>query len=412
MHIPTFDYAYQPGVWQEILELQQHRQRSERNTPYIFVEPALKGRGLGDQLQISMHTAALASRYNVTYVGTPFSNDRGNPWNDYLGLHRDELYRQQIRQLTGIETNKMQQVTFGWGLNAGEYEQKLIETIERCKRNYTTITPRRHSTADGCYIQLEEAMLPLDREDVACDPLLVKQFRRKYCIQRVEHPELPGPLPPAQDSSNPLHFLMGDHPIIPVAVHYRTGDLSTSTWCRKHQPLSTVINAIYNVHTVLGTAGFSAIYHVYTQPPENNRTVEQYFSALLKNKRLRAMNTQIVIHADVPATTTFHRLITAPILIASGSGFCTTAQYLRSGPTVGIRPSCARTTVMDDRGHFDSDHFTRDLHEWIAEIHDPTQWTEFKTVEQCDAITEWPPVNTYDPHKTYAQQNFTKNCFN
>src|SRR4051812_40852014 len=108
-------------------------------------------------------------------------------------------------------------------------------------------------------------------------------------------------------------------------------------------------------------------------------------------------------------------MVIAPIFIASGSGFSTSAALLRHGPTLAVRPGCSPyATLLDNDGAFNQQEFIDKFHMYLQNlptgVTSSTQWHEYESIEQCTDIEAWPPLNKYDNKRTYMEQGVEDWC--
>lgn len=372
---------------------------------YLTIKPSFSG--LGDQLQQYLHSVVLADKYNITFLTSQLPNNRLTCWDNYFNLHRDEINLMDLsishvsnllHHHTYIDAN------FGGMVEA---EEKLVEIINQCNRKQ-----------QQCLITLSRINLPVTFEQVICQPYIIKQFRKKYCIQRASYPT---------DIS-----LFTDYTIpntIPVVVHYRAGDIATDDVCYRRQSFNSVVNTISAVYDIMHSIGHNITCHIFSETPyyeefdtntENyntnfhnflttdnipqNITINTYFDPLLKHQLLVERNIYTVLHLDSPAELTFHAMSTAPVFIASGSGYSTMANLLRSGLSLGVRPTCSpHFTLVDRKGRFNLEQFKQQLTSW-TQYNNIFQWQYYNSVDKCHEISEWPQLDTYQPYTTYREQ--------
>jgi len=188
---------------------------------------------------------------------------------------------------------------------------------------------------------------------------------------------------------------------VPVAVHYRGGDIAYENVFLKRQPMVSTVLAMLSVQRLLLPLGYAPHFFIYSQRPNgaNESQTAEYFQPIQQ----AAVEKTLLLDSDAAAT--FHALITAPILLGSGSGFTTMATLMRSGVSVSIRPSCIHSVMLHNDGTFDEESFLAEFQEYTT-YNDPTRWWTF---EQCDALPYFPQPSDASKiyNMTYAQLNYT-----
>ena len=392
--------GFQPAVAEKVM--------TSNEAPAIFIDVRTR-EGIGDQIQQHLLGVALAQKHGAVYVYNQLVRDRGYDWDDFFGLSRDELTWPEVLYISppALNRDQINHTVIEYGYRpAADNEMALVEIIRRCRRQ-----------GQECLITLVTTLLPYGHEEVICDPTLNLQFRKKYCLQRVQYPV---PSPALDRVWNQNTTAATKQRVVPVALHHRSGDLGYTVMCSKKQPLSTIINTMPVIQRVLGSMGYAAQFHVYSEPPITNtrdksthnvpdKVIAEYFRPLFTDSTLVSAGIVPFLHVHMRTELAFHRMVTAPIFVGSGSGFSLVAALLRVGVSLVIRSSCGRAVRLNQNGTFDEQDFTRALRTYAASNR-LDEWRNTMDVPACIAAQPWQPLNSYRADLTFREQNFTAMC--
>ena len=374
---------------------------------YITVRPTMTG--LGDQLQQYIHAVVLSDKYNLTFLTYTLPGNRNVCWDIWFNVHRDEIFLLDL-SLSHLHSLWSNQVYIDHGYYGMiEAEQSIIRTINSCNQKQRQ-----------CLITLGHTHIPPLNQQVVCNPHIITQFRRKYCIQRLE-----------SHTNDIKMFTQYTLPgSVPVAVHYRAGDIAASDICNKRQPFHSVAQTIRTVYDVLHDQyNYNVTFHIFSERPyieefqadiynqfiidehiSNNVTVDNYFNSLTQHELLLERSVYTVLHLDTPGDITFHAMTVAPVFISSGSGYSTMCNLLRGGVTLAVHETCSSyATLLRKDGLFNVSQLITQIDRYINS-HDITQWGTYDRIDNCTDISDWPQLSTYHPDMTYAEQGIINPC--